>query len=97
MIVWFVGVDEVLVLVVIVECFYWVVFIEILEVDVFVSCDEVFFVECFVFLWECMLVVCLGEMFVGFLFMSDGYIDMLFMDLVVSGRGSGLFFLEVVD
>ncbi len=44
-----------------------------------------------------MLVACSGEALVGFLLMTDGHIDMLFMDPTAVGRGGGALLLKEAE
>jgi putative acetyltransferase len=76
---------------------YRAAFAEILEADVLAGRNEAFFAERFASSWEHMLVVCSGERPVGFLLMTDGHIDMLFMDPAASGKGGGSFLLEAAE
>jgi putative acetyltransferase len=88
------GADDVPALAAIAERSYRAAFAGILEEEVLESRDSTFFASRFASSWERMLVTCSGEMPVGFLLMTDGYIDMLFMDPVAGGRGGGTLLLE---
>ncbi|MBD2745629.1 GNAT family N-acetyltransferase [Microvirga sp. BT688] len=91
------GADDVPVLAAIAEQSYRAAFAGILEPDVLAGRDEAFFVERFTSSWKHMLVACSGERPVGFLLMTDGHIDMLFMDPVASGSGGGSLLLEAAE
>jgi len=65
----------------------------ILEVDVLAGRDAAFFAERFASSWERMLVAVDGDALAGFLLMTDGHIDMLFMDPDAVGRGGGALLL----
>ena len=91
------GADDVPALAAIAERSYRAAFVGILEADVLASRDEAFFAERFASSWEQMLVACSGEVLVGFLLMTDGYIDMLFMDPAASGRGGGALLLKEAE
>nr|WP_281432984.1 GNAT family N-acetyltransferase [Microvirga terrestris] len=68
-----------------------------MEADILASRDGAFFAKRFTSSWERMLVACSGERPVGFLLMTDGHIDMLFMDPMVSSRGGGSLLLEAAE
>jgi putative acetyltransferase len=91
------GADDVPALAAVAERSYRAAFAEILEADVLQSRDAAFFAERFASAWEGMLVACSGEALVGFLLMSDGHIDMLFMDPAASGRGGGACLLREAE
>ena len=73
---------------------YRAAFTSILEADVLASRDAAFFAERFASSWERMLVALEDEKPAGFLLMSDGHIDMLFMNPAAGGRGGGAMLLE---
>ena len=56
-----------------------------------------FFAERFASSWDRMLVACFRRSAVGFLLMTDGHIDMLFMDPAASGRGGGALLLKEAE
>jgi len=91
------GEDDVLALAAIAEVSYRAAFAGILEADVLAGRDETFFAERFASSWEHMLVACSGERPIGFLLMTDGHIDMLFMDPAASGEGGGSLLLEAAE
>lgn len=72
-------------------------FAGILEQDVLTGRNAAFFAERFVSSWERMLVARERETPVGFLLMTDGNIDMLFMDPDASGRGGGALLLRQAE
>jgi putative acetyltransferase len=76
---------------------YQTAFAGILEADVLGGRDETFFAERFASSWEHMLVAFLDDEPIGFLLMSDGHIDMLFMDPCASGRGGGALLLKEAE
>ncbi|UVF20206.1 GNAT family N-acetyltransferase [Microvirga terrae] len=76
---------------------YRAAFADILEEEVLAGRDVAFFAERFSASWERMLVALSGEMPVGFLLMTDGHIDMLFMDPGAGGRGGGALLLREAE
>jgi putative acetyltransferase len=76
---------------------YRAAFADILEAEVLDGRNVAFFAERFTTSWERMLVVLSGETPVGFLLMTDGHIDMLFMDPDASGRGGGALLLREAE
>ncbi|MCG7393497.1 GNAT family N-acetyltransferase [Microvirga sp. ACRRW] len=68
---------------------YALAFANILEAEVIDDHDIAFFMARFAFAWERMLVARSGETLTGFLLITDGHIDMLFMDPDASGQGGG--------
>jgi putative acetyltransferase len=91
------GADDVPALAAIAERSYRAAFAKILEADVLATRDEAFFAKRFSSSWERMLVVCSGEVLAGFLLMTNGHIDMLFMDPVASGKGGGALLLKEAE
>ena len=91
------GADDVPVLAAIAERSYRAAFADILEAEVLETRDATFFAARFASSWEGMLVACSGAMPVGFLLMTDGHIDMLFMDPAASSRGGGSLLLEAAE
>lgn len=91
------GADDVPALAAIAGRSYRAAFAGILETDVLATRDEAFFAGRFASSWERMLVACSGETLVGFLLMTDGHIDMLFMDPAASGRGGGVLLLKEAE
>lgn len=73
---------------------YRAAFADILEEDVLAARDAAFFSARFATTWERMLVALADDRPVGFLLMTEGHIDMLFMDPDVTGRGGGALLLE---
>ena len=76
---------------------YRAAFAGILERDVIDGRDAAFFAERFASCWERMLVVLSHEELIGFLLMTDGHIDMLFMDPDAGGRGGGSLLLAEAE
>lgn len=68
---------------------YRAAFSAILEQDVLATRDAAFFAERFASSWPRMLVAVQRNEVTGFLLMTDGHIDMLFMYPAASGRGGG--------
>jgi putative acetyltransferase len=71
------------------ETSYRAAFADILEPDVLDGRNAAFFAERFASSWQHMLVALEPDRPIGFLFMTDGHIDMLFMDPAASGKGGG--------
>nr|WP_281351422.1 GNAT family N-acetyltransferase [Microvirga arsenatis] len=59
--------------------------------------DIVYFTGRFAHAWERMLVACSDDGLAGFLLMTDGHIDMLFMDPDATGRGGGALLLREAE
>ncbi len=76
---------------------YSLAFADILEEEVIDDHDIAFFMARFAHAWQRMLVVCAGKKPTGFLLMTDGHIDMLFMDPVASGQGGGALLLQEAE
>ena len=76
-------------LAVIAERSYRAAFQEILEESVLAERDAAFFSARFASAWPRMLVALSDDTLLGFLLMTDGHIDMLFMDPGASGQGAG--------
>jgi len=76
---------------------YALAFADILEAEVIKDRDIAFFMARFAHAWERMLVICANEQLAGFLLMTDGHIDMLFMDPGASGRGGGALLLAEAE
>jgi putative acetyltransferase len=91
------GADDVPALAAVAERSYRAAFADILELDVLQSRDAAYFAERFASSWEKMLVACSGEALAGFLLMSDGHIDMLFMDPTAGGTGGGTCLLKEAE
>jgi putative acetyltransferase len=72
-------------------------FADILEEKVLGERDLAFFMGRFAQAWPRMLVVCSGETSIGFLLMTDGHIDMLFMDPAAGGQGGGALLLKEAE
>jgi putative acetyltransferase len=68
---------------------YRAAFAGILEEEVLAGRDAAFFAERFASSWERMLVALERDAPIGFLLMTDGHIDMLFMDPDAGGKGVG--------
>ena len=69
----------------------------ILEPEVLAGRDAAFFAAHFASSWEHMLVALAHEEPMGFLLMTDGHIDMLFMDPRASGQGGGALLLKQAE
>ncbi|KLK94200.1 hypothetical protein AA309_04330 [Microvirga vignae] len=76
---------------------YSVSFGTILEPEVLATRNAAFFAERFRSSCECMLIAEQNGKIAGFLLMTDGHIDMLFMDPAVSGQGGGARLLEAAE
>jgi putative acetyltransferase len=86
--------DDVPALAAIAERSYRAAFAGILEAAVLESRDAAFFAARFASSWERMLVAVSENGPAGFLLMTEGHIDMLFMDPAASGKGGGAMLLE---
>jgi putative acetyltransferase len=91
------GANDINALAAIAERSYRAAFAGILEDHVLQGRDASFFAERFATSWERMLVAVSGEHPVGFLLMTEGHIDMLFMDPAASGRGGGALLLREAE
>jgi putative acetyltransferase len=89
--------DDVPALAAIAERSYRAAFANILEENVLSSRDAAFFAARFGSSWERMLVVCSDGTPIGFLLMTDGHIDMLFMDPHTGGQGGGALLLKQAE
>jgi putative acetyltransferase len=89
--------EDVPVLASLAERSYRAAFAHILERDVLEGRDAAFFAERFASSWERMLVALSGEEPIGFLLMTGGHIDMLFMDPAASRRGGGALLLKAAE
>ena len=76
---------------------YRAAFAAILESGVLASRDEAYFAERFAGAWERILVAVQQDDALGFLLMTDGHIDMLFMDPGSSGQGGGAQLLKAAE
>ena len=76
---------------------YTAAFAGMLEADVLSTRDAAFFGQRFVSAWERMLVAVSDQKPAGFLLMTDGHIDMLFMDPVASRKGGGALLLREAE
>ncbi|MBA1154802.1 GNAT family N-acetyltransferase [Microvirga mediterraneensis] len=76
---------------------YRVAFADILEQDVLAGRDAAFFAERFAASWPRMLVALAEGIPAGFLLMTDGHIDMLFMDPGSNGKGGGALLLREAE
>nr|WP_275944459.1 GNAT family N-acetyltransferase [Microvirga flocculans] len=68
-----------------------------MEADVLRAKHAAFFAQRFATSWERVLVAALNDRPTGFLLMTDGHIDMLFMDPGESGRGGGPLLLNEAE
>jgi putative acetyltransferase len=91
------GAEDIPALARIAERSYRAAFRGILEEEVLASRDAAFFADRFAASWGRMLVALSEDEPVGFLLMTDGHIDMLFMDPVASGKGGGLLLLNEAE
>ena len=89
--------DDVPALAAIAERSYRWAFERILEPEVLAGRDAAFFAARFASSWEHMLVALAHEEPMGFLLMTDGHIDMLFMDPRASGQGGGALLLKQAE
>ena len=76
---------------------YQSAFAGLLEPEVLAGRDAAFFAARFASSWEDMLVAVTHEEPMGFLLMTDGHIDMLFMDPRASGKGGGALLLKQAE
>jgi len=76
---------------------YRAAFKAILEEDVLAGRKAAFFATRFATSWRRMLVALEGDRPVGFLLMTDGHIDMLFMDPEADGMGGGALLLRKAE
>jgi putative acetyltransferase len=76
---------------------YRAAFRDILEPDVLEGRNVAFFAKRFAASWERMLVAVEDETPIGFLLMTSGHIDMLFMDTDASGKGGGALLLREAE
>jgi putative acetyltransferase len=76
---------------------YQAAFADILEQDVLAGRDAAFFAERFAASWPRMLVALADGEPAGFLLMTDGHIDMLFMDPGANGKGGGALLLREAE
>ena len=89
--------EDVPVLAQLAERSYRAAFVGILEQEFLESRDAALFIERFSSSWERILVVVQQGEIAGFLLMTDGHIDMLFMDPNASGQGGGARLLEEAE
>lgn len=89
--------DDVPALAVIAQASYHLAFASILEEEVLEDRDIAYFMGRFAHAWERMLVACSDDGPAGFLLMTDGHIDMLFMDPDATGRGGGALLLQEAE
>jgi putative acetyltransferase len=90
-------VEDIPALAAIAERSYQSTFAGILEADVLESRNAAFFAERFAASRERILVALSGDMLMGFLLMTDGHIDMLFVDPATSRKGGGAFLLREAE
>ena len=89
--------EDVPVLAVIAERSYRAAFAGILEAEVLASRNAGFFAGRFASSWEHMLVALSQDKPIGFLLMTNGHIDMLFMDPDASRQGGGALLLKEAE
>ena len=90
-------VEDIPALATIAERSYRAAFAGILEPEVLEGRNAAFFAERFASSWERMLIALSHEELIGFLLMTDGHIDMLFMDPDAGGKGSGALLLAEAE
>ena len=90
-------VEDIPALATIAERSYRAAFAGILEPEVLEGRNAAFFAERFASSWERMVVVLSHEELIGFLLMTDGHIDMLFMDPDAGDRGGGMLLLREAE
>ena len=90
-------VEDIPALATIAERSYRAAFAGILELEVLEGRNAVFFAERFASSWERMLVALEDDAPIGFLLMTEGHIDMLFMDPDAGGRGGGMLLLREAE
>ena len=90
-------VEDIPALAAIAERSYRAAFADILEESVLAGRGVAFFAERFNASWERMLIALSGDNPIGFLLMTDGHIDMLFMDPTASGMGGGALLLRQAE
>jgi len=76
---------------------YWTAFKTILEDDALATRTASFFQLRFEAAWDRMWVACTNDKPVGFCLMTDGHIDMLFVDPESAGKGVGSALLHQVE
>jgi putative acetyltransferase len=91
------GAQDIPALAAIAERSYRAAFADILEQDVLAGRDAAFFAERFAASWQRMLVAVVEGGPVGFLLMTDGHIDMLFMDSDAGRQGGGALLLQEAE
>lgn len=84
-------------LAVIAERSYRAAFAGILEEEVLASRNAAFFARRFASSWKRMLVALSQDEPAGFLLMTEGHVDMLFMDPDASGQGGGALLLKEAE
>jgi putative acetyltransferase len=89
--------DDVPILAGIAQSSYSFAFADILEQEVIDDHDIAFFMARFVHAWQRMLVALSDDRPIGFLLMTKGHIDMLFMDPDASGQGGGSLLLREAE
>ncbi|RDI61794.1 GNAT family N-acetyltransferase [Microvirga subterranea] len=91
------GVEDIPALADVAQRSYRSAFKDLLEEEVLASRDAAYFAERFSASWKRMLVALAGEDPIGFLLMTDGHIDMLFIDPHTTGQGAGALLLEKAE
>lgn len=89
--------DDIPSLAVIAQQSYSLAFAAILEEEVLGDHDIAFFMARFAHAWTRMLVAAAEDRLTGFLLMTDGHIDMLFMDPAAGGKGGGALLLAEAE
>lgn len=90
-------VDDVPELAAIAERSYRATFKAFLEDEVLKARHARIFAKRFKECWQRMFVSTAGNQITGFLLMTDGHIDMLFMDPTATGQGGGSLLLKVAE
>jgi putative acetyltransferase len=89
--------EDIPVLAAIAERSYRVAFSGILGEDILAGRNAASFAARFATSWERMLIALAGDRPIGFLLMTDGHIDMLFVDPGASRKGGGALLLKQAE
>ena len=91
------GPDDIPILAGIAQSSYSLAFESILEEWVIDDHDITYFMARFAHAWQRMLVACSDKIPIGFLLMTKGHVDMLFMDPNAGGQGGGSLLLKEAE